>query len=108
MKDDECLYLIDSHARVFNSKFKSGAADRGFYDGDIIERLEGKYKITITMPHKKDRGKVVMPHKKRLYNKRSAVEAKLTSILRFIPIYSYINLLLILIVLKSINLNILS
>jgi transposase len=31
---------IDSHARIFNSKFKSGAADRGFYDEDLIKNLE--------------------------------------------------------------------
>jgi len=69
---------IDSHAKLFNSKFKSGAADRGFYDGDIIESLEGKYKIALAIPHKKDRNKTMTPHKKKLSNKRSAIEAKIS------------------------------
>ncbi|RXG63175.1 transposase [Candidatus Atribacteria bacterium 1244-E10-H5-B2] len=69
---------IDSHAKVFGSKFKSGAADRGFYDGDIIESLEGKYKIALAIPHKKDRNKTMTPHKKKLSNKRSAIEAKIS------------------------------
>ena len=69
---------IDSHAKVFSSKFKSGAADRGFYDGNIIESLERKYKIALAIPHKKDRNKTMTPHKKKHSNKRSAIEAKIS------------------------------
>jgi len=69
---------VASHARVFGSKFKSGAADRGFYDEDLIEDLKKKYKISLAIPHKKDRGRVMTPKDKKLSKKRSAIEAKIS------------------------------
>jgi len=69
---------VDSHARVFGSKFKSGAADRGFYDEDLIEELQKKYKISLAIPHKKDRSRVMTSQDKKLSKKRSAIEAKIS------------------------------
>ena len=69
---------VDSHARVFGKKFKSGAADRGFYDEDLIEDLKRKYKISLAIPHKKDRTRVMTPKDKKLSKKRSAIEAKIS------------------------------
>ena len=69
---------VASHARVFGKKFKSGAADRGFYDGELIEDLQKKYKISLIIPHKKDRSRPVTPKDKKLSDKRSAIEAKIS------------------------------
>jgi transposase len=69
---------VASHATVFGKKFKSGAADRGFYDGDLIEDLKKKYKISLAIPHKKDRERQVTPKDKKLSEKRSAIEAKIS------------------------------
>jgi len=69
---------VDSHAKAFGKKFKSGAADRGFYDGQLIEDLKKKYKISLAIPHKKDRNKVMTPKDKKLSKKRSAIEAKIS------------------------------
>ncbi len=69
---------VESHARIFGSKFKSGAADRGFYDEELIEDLKKKYKISLAIPHKKDRSRVMTPKDKKLSDKRSAIEAKIS------------------------------
>ena len=69
---------VDSHARVFGKKFKSGAADRGFYDGQLIEDLKKKYKISLAIPHKKDRTRPMTPKDNKLSKKRSAIEAKIS------------------------------
>jgi len=69
---------VESHARIFSKKFKSGAADRGFYDEDLIEDLQKRYKISLAIPHKKDRRKVMTPEDKKLSDKRSAIEAKIS------------------------------
>lgn len=72
------LKSVESHAQVFKDKFKGGAADRGFYDKDLIENLEEEYKIALAIPHKKDRGRGMTPYKDKLYNRRSAIEAKIS------------------------------
>lgn len=69
---------VDSHAKVFGKKFKSGAADRGFFDGELIEDLKKKYKISLAISHKKDRKRVMAPRDKKLSDKRSAIEAKIS------------------------------
>lgn len=69
---------VASHARVFGSKFKRGAADRRFYDEDLIEDLKKKYKISLAIPRKKDRTRQVTPKDKKLSKKRSAIEAKIS------------------------------
>lgn len=69
---------VASHAKVFGKKFKSGAADRGFYDEELIEDLKKKYKISLAIPHKKDRSKTMTPKDKKLSKKRSAIEAKIS------------------------------
>ena len=69
---------VASHARIFGKKFKSGAADRGFYDEDLIEDLKERYKISLAIPHKKDRTRPVTPKDKKLSKKRSAIEAKIS------------------------------
>ncbi len=69
---------VASHARIFGKKFKSGAADRGFYDGELIEDLQKRYKISLAIPHKKDRSRPVTSKDKKLSDKRSAIEAKIS------------------------------
>jgi hypothetical protein len=69
---------VEAHAKVFKCKFSGGAADRSFYDKNLIENLEEKYKIALAILHKKDRGKVMILPKKKLYDKRSAIEAKIS------------------------------
>ena len=69
---------VASHLKVFGKKFKSGAADRGFYDEELIEDLKKRYKISLAIPHKKDRTRQMTPKDKKLSEKRSAIEAKIS------------------------------
>jgi hypothetical protein len=41
--------------------------DRGFYDKELIERLEGKHKIKLAIPHKKDRSRQMTKYRGKLY-----------------------------------------
>lgn len=69
---------VESHAKVFGREFSGGAADRSFYNSTLIKKLEQKYHIDLAIPHKKDRSKTMTRHKKKLSNKRSAIEAKIS------------------------------
>jgi IS5 family transposase len=69
---------IGNHDEVFKEKFKWAAFDRNFYNEEIISELEEKYKIVLAIPHKNNRLKKLDPRKKKLYNKRSAIEAKIS------------------------------
>ncbi len=69
---------IKNHAAVFKEEFKGSAMDRAFYDGEKNEKLEDKYKIVLAIPHKKDRDKKMTKKKDMLYNRRAAIEAKIS------------------------------
>lgn len=75
---DTLKKVIKKHKETFGKKFKALAADRAYYDKDLIEELEQKYDIALAIAHKK-RKDFVMPAKKTLlYKKRAAIEAKIS------------------------------
>ncbi len=69
--------VVDNHAANFGKKFKGLSADRAYYDKDLIEEIEDKYQILCAIPHKK-RKELLTGKKKKVYNKRSAIEAKIS------------------------------
>jgi len=69
---------IEEHYEKFRKTFKAAAFDRGFYDEKKIVDCEKKFNITIAIPHKKNRNRKLGKHKEKLYNKRSAIEAKIS------------------------------
>lgn len=69
---------IKEHHEAFKDTFKAAALDRGFYDEEKIKKYESKYNITLAIPHKKDRSRKLGKHKEKIYNKRSAIEAKIS------------------------------
>lgn len=69
---------IKEHHTTFKDTFKAAALDRGFYDEKKITECEQKYTIILAIPHKKDRDRKLGKHKEKIYNKRSAIEAKIS------------------------------
>jgi IS5 family transposase len=69
---------VASHAKAFGKEFKGGAADRAYFDADLNSTLEKKHKITLAIPHKKNRSNKMGKDKDELYNKRSAIEARIS------------------------------
>lgn len=70
--------VIKKHDEVFHEEFEGGAMDRGYYDEQKKRKLEEEYKIRLAIPHKKDRNKEMDKKEKKLYDKRSAIEAKIS------------------------------
>jgi len=70
--------VIEKHKDTFGKKFKAAAADRAYYDRQLIEELEEKYDITLAIAHKKRKDFAMSNKKKLLYRKRSAIEAKIS------------------------------
>jgi IS5 family transposase len=70
--------VVKNHAAVFGKEFKGAAMDRAFYDEEKNKELEDKYHITLAIPHKKDRSKKMTKGRASLYNKRAAIEAKIS------------------------------
>ena len=68
---------VKNHSQTFGKKFKCASADRSYYDRNLIEGLEDRYKITLAIPHKK-RKEPLKGKRKKLYDKRSAIEAKIS------------------------------
>jgi len=65
--------VIENHFSTFGRKFKAASADRAYYDKELIEKLEKKYKVELAIPHKK-RSDMPLPAKKEvLYRKRAAI-----------------------------------
>jgi len=69
---------VEKHAAVFKEEFEGAAMDRAFYDGEKNKELEEKYNISLAIPHKKDRNTKLPKKKESLYNKRAAIEAKIS------------------------------
>jgi len=69
--------VVKNHKNIFGKKFKALSADRAYYDKDLIEDLEGQHNIICAISHKK-RKENLEAKKKRLYKKRSAIEAKIS------------------------------
>ena len=69
--------VIRSHDKVFED-FISGSFDRGYYDEKRKAELEEEYGIKLAIPHRKDRTAKMNKKEKKLYDKRSAIEAKIS------------------------------
>ena len=69
---------IKKHKSVFKEKFQAAGFDRGFYDEKKISECESDYNILLAIPHKNDRTKKMGKHKDKIYNKRAAIEAKIS------------------------------
>ena len=69
---------LNKHAQTFGKDFSGAAADRAYYDEDLISVLEKKHKIALAIPHKKSRSAKMGKDRQELYNKRSAIEAKIS------------------------------
>ena len=69
---------IKKHKLVFKDKFRAAGFDRGFYDEERIMEYEEKYNILLAIPHKKDRTRKMGKRKDKIYNKRAAIEAKIS------------------------------
>jgi len=54
------------------------SADRAYYDESLNAALEKKYKIDLAIPHKKNRSNKMTKDKEKLYDKRAAIEAKIS------------------------------
>jgi IS5 family transposase len=70
--------IIGNHAATFGKKFKALSADRAYYDKELIEELEEKYKVLLAIPHKKRKDLPMSGKKESLYRKRAAIEAKIS------------------------------
>jgi len=69
---------LNKHAKTFGKDFAGASADRAYYDEGSNISLEKKYKIALAIPHKKNRRAKMGKNKEELYNKRSAIEAKIS------------------------------
>ncbi|MBN2769055.1 MAG: transposase [Spirochaetes bacterium] len=69
---------IHTHDSVFGFDFKAAGFDRGFYDEEKIIEYENEFNILLAIPHKKDRTKQMGKRKDKIYNKRAAIEAKIS------------------------------
>ncbi|GAH56837.1 unnamed protein product, partial [marine sediment metagenome] len=47
--------ILNKHGQTFGKDFAGAAADRAYYDEDLISVLEKKHKIALAIPHKKNR-----------------------------------------------------
>lgn len=70
--------VVKKHDEVFHKEFKGGAMDRGYFDEKKKAELEKEYNIRLAIPHKKDRKQKMERKEKKLYDKRSAIEAKIS------------------------------
>jgi transposase, IS5 family len=69
---------IEKHKNVFKEKFRAAGFDRAFYDESKIDGFEKEYNVMLAIPHKKDRSKPMGKRKEKIYNRRSAIEAKIS------------------------------
>lgn len=75
---DTLEHTLKNHSNTFGKKFKAASADRAYYDKELIEKLEKKYKVELAIPHKKRRDMPLSAKKEALYRKRAAIEAKIS------------------------------
>jgi len=69
---------VSIHSKTFGKQFLGAAADRAYYDENLNNTLEKKHKISLAIPHKKNRSALMGIDKDKLYNKRAAIEAKIS------------------------------
>jgi IS5 family transposase len=70
--------ILNKHGQTFGRDFAGAAADRAYYDEDLIPVLEKKHRIDLAIPHKKNRSAKMGQDRQELYNKRAAIEAKIS------------------------------
>jgi len=72
--------IVKRHARKFGEDFKQLTADAEFADSQQTKEMEDKYGITAGIPEKKGKGvnRGMERKQKRVYDKRSAIEAKIS------------------------------
>ena len=75
---DTLEHTLENHSNTFGKKFKAASADRAYYDKDLIDELEQKYKVELAIPHKKRREMPLSANKELLYRKRAAIEAEIS------------------------------
>jgi len=69
---------VNKHSKTFGKEFKGAAADRAYYDQYLLASLEKKTRIALAIPHKKSKSAFMGKDKDKLYNKRAAIEAKIS------------------------------
>jgi len=69
---------VIKHSKTFGKEFKGAAADRAYYDEDLIKVLEKKLVIDLAIPHKKNRDIKMKPFMQDLCDRRAAIEAKIS------------------------------
>jgi IS5 family transposase len=70
---------IEEHVQEYGKEFKGGAMDRGFADRDQVRELEKKHNLILAIPERQGQGTdLPTKQKKKLYNQRSAIEAKIS------------------------------
>ena len=69
---------LNKHSKTFGKEFKGAAVDGAYYDADFNIYLEKKHKIALAIPHKKNKSAVMGKDKDELYNKRAAIETKIS------------------------------
>jgi transposase, IS5 family len=70
--------VISAHKSKFGNYFEAAAADRAYYDEELIAKLEQEHKIILAIPHKKRRDRLLEDSRQDLYDKRAAIEAKIS------------------------------
>lgn len=69
---------VKEHAKTFKNNFSELTADRGFADQETEIKLEKKYGIKAIIPGKKESSSTLTKSEKSIYDKRAAVEAKIS------------------------------
>jgi transposase, IS5 family len=69
---------IEEHKEVFKDKLYAAGFDRAFYDESKIDELEKEYDVILAIPHKNNRSKPMGKRKEKIYNRRAAIEAKIS------------------------------
>jgi len=69
---------VIKHSKTFGKDFLGAAADRAYYDEDLIKVLEKKLVIDLLVPHKKNRDIKMKPFMQDLYDRRAATQAKIS------------------------------
>ena len=70
--------VISDHKSKFGHYFEAAAADRAYYDEELMASLERKHNIALSIPHKKRRDRLLEDSRQDLYDKRAAIEAKIS------------------------------
>ncbi len=65
--------VIKDHKKKFSSYFEAAAADRAYYDEELVSELEEEHNIILAITHKKRRIKPLEESREKLYDQRAAI-----------------------------------